>query len=94
VGNLGPHSEKAGGIRTAYELKAAHRSLKGLTDDELKQIPILPVGTRQEQGATYIDLKDHDPQEITARGEWRRSPQIGMSQSPSSIISSRTASSA
>jgi hypothetical protein len=74
VGNLGPHPEKAGGVRTAYDLKAAHRRLQGLTDDELKQIPILPAGTRLEQGATYIDLKEHDPQEITARGDMKAQP--------------------
>jgi len=69
VDHLGPHPEKASGVATAYDVKGAHRRLQGLTDDELKQIPILPAGTRLEQGATYIDLREKEPQEITARGD-------------------------
>ena len=55
-------------IRTAYEVKEIHRSLNGFADDDLKQIPILPNGARLQQGATYIDLADAPPREITAMG--------------------------
>ena len=43
--------------------------LDTMTDDNLKQIPILPTGTRLQQGATYVDL--HDPSRIVfkARGD-------------------------
>lgn len=42
--------------------------MEGYTDDELKQIPVLPQGSRLEQGATYIDLKDSERKEFTAMG--------------------------
>jgi hypothetical protein len=53
--------------RTAYDVKDAHRLLSDITDVGLKEIPILPVGARLEQGATYMDL--HDRQEFTATGD-------------------------
>jgi hypothetical protein len=68
--NLGlenPHPEQDS--RTAYDLKDAHRLLEGITDDGLKQIPVLPEGARLEQGATYIDLRDPRRQEFTATGD-------------------------
>jgi hypothetical protein len=51
-------------VRTAYDVKEIHRSLTGFSDDDLKQIPILPEGTRLEQGATYIDLAEERPSEV------------------------------
>jgi hypothetical protein len=51
-------------LRTAYDVKEIHRSLAGFSDDDLKQIPILPEGTRLEQGATYIDLAEERPSEV------------------------------
>jgi hypothetical protein len=74
VGLQGQHPEKAEGIRTAYDVKGAHRRLQELEDDELKQIPVLPRGSRLEQGATYIDLRAHDPHEFTARGDMEAAP--------------------
>jgi hypothetical protein len=47
-------------LRTAYDLKDVHRALSDFSDDDLKQIPIIPEGTRLDQGATYIDLA-HEP---------------------------------
>ena len=72
VGLAGPHAEQD--ARTAYELKDAHRWLEGLSDDELKQIPILPEGSRLEQGATYIDLRDPERREFTATGDMEAGP--------------------
>jgi hypothetical protein len=43
--------------------------LEGITDDGLKQIPVLPDGARLEQGATYIDLRDPHRREFTATGD-------------------------
>jgi len=57
------------GVRTAYDVKEAHRMLEGITDDGLKQIPVLWPGTRLEQGGTYIDLRDPDRREFTATGD-------------------------
>lgn len=50
--------------RTAYDVKGAHRLLRELPDDTLKQIPVLPQGAVLEQGATYIDLHHLDKGEF------------------------------
>jgi len=42
----------------ASEIKDLHSVLQDYTNAELKQIPVLPQGSRLEQGAKYIDLKD------------------------------------
>ena len=55
-------------IPTAHELKDVHRMLNGFGDDDLKQIPVLPAGTRLQQGATYVDLADAERQEFKASG--------------------------
>jgi hypothetical protein len=67
VGLAGPHPEQ--NARTAYDVKAAHRLLQDFSDDDLKQLPILPPGSRLEQGAVYVDLNDLDGGEIKARGD-------------------------
>jgi len=69
---VGPHPEKDD-ARTAYDVKEAHRMLDGFTDDLLKQIPILPVGSRLEQDATYIDLAA-DRREFTATSGMEAKP--------------------
>lgn len=53
---------------SAYDVKEMHGKLADLTDDELKNITILPVGNRLEQGATYLDLQhlEQDPFVATA----------------------------
>ena len=76
-GRVGPHPEKDD-PRTAYDVKEAHRLLNGYTDDQLKQIPILPAGSRLEQDAAYIDLADPDRKEFKATS--------GMSAGPDSLL--------
>lgn len=71
-GTLGPEPEKSG--RTAYDDKAVHDLLQDIPDDELKLIPIMPEGSRLEQGATYIDLGDIHPREFTAMGNMTAGP--------------------
>lgn len=66
-GMQGPHPEKS--ARTAYDVKGVHRHLSGFNDEDLRQIPIMPAGSRLEQGATYIDLQTAEPQEFSARGD-------------------------
>jgi hypothetical protein len=66
-GTSGPHPEVD--ARTAHDYKDVNRALRGFTDDELKQIPVLPAGSRLEQGATYIDLAAPEPREFTATGD-------------------------
>jgi hypothetical protein len=55
--------------RTAYDVIEAHRQLVEWTDDELRQIPLLPAGSRLEPGATYVDLRDPARREFIATGE-------------------------
>jgi hypothetical protein len=54
---------------TAYDCKQAHRRLANLTDDNLRQIRVLPEGVRLQQGATYIDLHNLEQGEFTATGD-------------------------
>ncbi len=63
-----PHSKREK-PRTAYDEKEAHRQLVDWTDDDLKQVPLLPAGARLEQGATYVDLRDPARREFTATGD-------------------------
>lgn len=58
----------------AYDLKAVHHLLENITDANLKTIPVLPAGTRLEQGATYIDLHDPQRSEFKARGDMEAGP--------------------
>ena len=53
---------------SAYDVKELYNKLADLTDDELKNISIVPVGSRLEQGATYLDLQhlEQDPFVATA----------------------------
>lgn len=68
--NVGPQgSDREARIRTAHELKGMHRAFSELSDDELRQIPVLPIGARLSQGATYADLADADRREFTATGD-------------------------
>ena len=55
--------------RTAFHLRKRGDELRGLEDEELKQVPVLPEGTRLQQGGTYVDLNEQPPQEFTARGD-------------------------
>lgn len=38
------------------DLNSDHPTSAALDDDERKQVPVLPEGTRLQQGATYVDL--------------------------------------
>jgi hypothetical protein len=66
--NVGPASDHEVELASAYDVKDVHRALQGFTDDELKQIPILPAGSRLQQGATYVDLAAARREEIRAGG--------------------------
>jgi hypothetical protein len=73
LGNAG-QAATATPVRTAYDHKSAHRRLSNLVDDDLKQIPIVPEGTRLEQGATYVDLNNLGSGELVARGDMVAGP--------------------
>jgi len=70
---IGPHPEKDN-PRTAYDIKEVQRSLHDFTDDLLKRIPVMPEGSRLEQDATYIDLRDPDRREFAATGDMQAGP--------------------
>ena len=55
--------------RTVYDDRELHRAHDELSDQQLKQIPLVPEGMRLQQGATYIDLRDAHPEEFTAQGK-------------------------
>jgi hypothetical protein len=55
--------------RTAADVKVLTRRLASFTDDELAQIPIVPVGKKLSQGAVYLDLRDPAPVPFVATGE-------------------------
>ena len=67
--NVGLNQHPEAPPRTAYDVKGAHRLLEGITDDGLKQIPVLSISARLEQGATYVDLRDPQRREFTATGD-------------------------
>lgn len=54
---------------TAYDIQEIQELLSNITSDNLRQIPILPTGTRLQQGATYVDLHDPSRPVFKARGD-------------------------
>jgi hypothetical protein len=66
IGAAGAHPEK--GTRTVHDFKELHARFSEWSDGDLKQIPIVPEGSRLEQNATYIDLMAATPREFTATG--------------------------
>jgi hypothetical protein len=73
--NIGPgETQPAKTARTAYDHKEAHVRLHHLSADDLKQIRLLPDGSRMEQGATYLDLQHLDLGEFTATGGMQAGP--------------------
>jgi hypothetical protein len=51
---------------TLADYKEIHQQLQGLSNDELKRIPVLAEGSYLEPGGTYLDLRDENAQEFTA----------------------------
>jgi hypothetical protein len=69
--NIGARSaERERNHRTAYDVKELHRQLADdFSDEELKNIPVIPEGQRLQQGGVYIDLRDTRRKEFTATGD-------------------------
>jgi hypothetical protein len=63
-GMEGQHPEWEG--RSGASIKDLHTRLAGLTNDQLKQLIILPEGSRLKQGAKYLDLEHLDQGEFVA----------------------------
>jgi len=53
---------------SAYDIKDVQQTWKDFSKADLKQIPIVPEGTRLQQGAVYLDLNDPARGEIKAFG--------------------------
>jgi hypothetical protein len=60
AGELGP---------SAYDVKDMNRLWHGLSDADLKQLPVVPEGTSLQQGAVYFYLNDPNRGEIRALGD-------------------------
>ncbi len=57
------------GAPTAYDVKDVRELLPGWKPAELKEVVILPEGSRLQQGAIYIDLRHLERGEFKARGD-------------------------
>src|SRR5436190_15066220 len=55
--------------RTAADIKQLTQILAGISNDELKQIPIVPAGTQLKQGAVYLDVKNPGAEPVSATGQ-------------------------
>jgi hypothetical protein len=66
IGAAGAHPEKR--TRTLRDFKELHARFNQWSDGDLKQIPVMPEGSRLEQDATYVDLMAATPREFTATG--------------------------
>ena len=56
--------EREAATLTAADVKSEHRVLRDIAEDELRELPLVPVGAFLERGEWYLDL--HNP----ARGEF------------------------
>jgi hypothetical protein len=64
--NIGIEGEKPGRFdRTAADLANLPAQMQDYSSADLQRIPVLKPGTRLEQGAKYINLKDPARQEFT-----------------------------
>ncbi len=66
IGGDTPQSQYMG--LDADQIKDLHTRLPGLTDAELKSVPVEPIGYRLRQGATYVNLRDPDLRPFVAMG--------------------------
>jgi len=64
----------AGGRRAARDIPDVHLLLRDYPDDVLEQIPILSVGARLVEGATYLDLRNPSRCPFTATGDMEAGP--------------------
>jgi hypothetical protein len=72
--NHGLHTSDALGP-SAYDVKGVHQTWRDLSNADLKQLSILPEGTRLRQGAVYLDLNDPARGEIKALGNMEAGPE-------------------
>ena len=67
--NAGPRRSQELDMPISADLiKQMHGWLPEFTDTDLRQIPVVPLGERLQQGATYLDLADRARRPFTAMG--------------------------
>ena len=66
--NIGREAESSSEHLTAFHLRKRGYALRGLEDSDLKQVPLVPEGSRLQQGATYVNLAHDAPREFKATG--------------------------
>ncbi|HEX2923797.1 MAG TPA: hypothetical protein VHS06_03260 [Chloroflexota bacterium] len=73
--NYGAAGEQAEeGAATAFDYKDMQELLPDWNGSDLRQLIIVPEGSRLQQGATYFDLRDPGKGEFTARGDMVAEP--------------------
>src|SRR5438093_5182318 len=73
--NIGPSSAEDSNARTAAQIKELTELLPNFRNDELKEIPIVPRGSRLKQGAVYLDLRKPASGSFQATGEMTAGPE-------------------
>ena len=73
--NIGPSSAEDSNARTAAQIKEVTELLPNFRNDELKEIPIVPRGSRLKQGAVCLDLRKPASGSFQATGEMTAGPE-------------------
>src|SRR5438093_13715305 len=73
--NIGPSSAEDSNARTAAQIKEVTELLPNFRNDELREIPIVPRGSRLKQGAVYLDLRKPASGSFQAIGEMAAGPE-------------------
>jgi hypothetical protein len=67
--NIGPHHVQDYSPRTAADIKELARTLTDFNQDELRDVPIAPTGSRLQQGGVYLDLRNPAQGPVQATAE-------------------------
>src|SRR5207244_4552730 len=73
--NNWPSSAEDSNARTAAQIKEVTELLPNFRNDELREIPIVPRGSRLKQGAVYLDLRKPASGSFQATGEMTAGPE-------------------
>jgi len=73
--SIGPSSAEDSNARTAAQIKEVTELLPNFRNDELREIPIVPRGSRLRQGAVYLDLRKPASGSFQATAEMTAGPE-------------------
>jgi hypothetical protein len=73
--NVGPSPAEDSNARTAAQIKEVTELLPNFRNDELREIPIVPRGSRLKQGAVYLDLRKPASGSFQTTGEMTAGPE-------------------